>query len=172
VCQHPQRLDIELALLEGQSGPVVAERFSTGDQVLNRQNLHTHYRNHMKTIDRAVFERARTRNALLDVQTGRGIRQEEDELLELLSRYVRAAMAEGAVRVSVRDVLRVTAERARIEQERSRVQVEAVVVQARAFGEAVRNVAPEELHEPIIVEYDRLMTEKTPTGRMGSITPT
>lgn len=77
---------------------MVAERFSTGDQVLNRQNLHTHYRNHMKTIDRAVFERARarTRNALLDVQTGRGIRQEEDELLELLSRYVRAAMAEGA----------------------------------------------------------------------------
>jgi hypothetical protein len=42
VCQHPQRLDIEVALLEGRSRQLVAERFSTSDRPLNRQNLHVH----------------------------------------------------------------------------------------------------------------------------------
>jgi hypothetical protein len=59
VCQHPRRLDIEVALLEGQSRQLVAERFSTSELPLNRQNLHVHNQKHMDTVDRAVVDKAR-----------------------------------------------------------------------------------------------------------------
>jgi hypothetical protein len=162
VCQHPQRVDIELALLEGQSRELIAQHFSTSDRPLNRQNLHTHDHKHMDTVDRAVVDkaRARTRNALLDIQTARGIRDQEDELLDLLYAHTRTAIAEGRVRVSVRDIIHLNQERARIEQERANVQIEAVMIQARTYGKAVKNIIHEDsTHRQILNEYDRLMAQ-------------
>src|SRR3954447_26275693 len=69
VCTSPDRFEIEVALARGQSQAYVAARFSQNRQAFNRQNVHTHYHNHMQVLDLAVAEAAARRglSPVLDI---------------------------------------------------------------------------------------------------------
>jgi hypothetical protein len=64
--------------------------------------------------------------------------------------------------VTLRDILLLNAERARIEHERDTVHTELVMIQSRTFGQAVRNVVQDDsTHGQILAEYDRLTAHNT-----------
>jgi hypothetical protein len=158
VCNHPARREIEVALIEGQSREVLARRFSTGKMKLNRQNLHSHYHGHMQVIDRAVAEQARTRarNAMLDVESVRAIRERQAGLRGLMLEQATEALAQGRVRWSAKDILQLHGEDAAMEVDRAAVQVEMVMVDFNLLAQALKAHTTDAVQNAIVEEYQQL----------------
>jgi hypothetical protein len=147
-----------VALIEGQSREVLARRFSTAAVRLNRQNLHTHYHGHMRVIDRAVAEQARTRarNAMLDVGSVRGIRERQASLRALMLNQATEALAQGRVRWSAKDILQLHSEDMTMELDRAAAQVEMVMVDFNLLAQALKAHTSEAVRTAIVEEYERL----------------
>jgi hypothetical protein len=147
VCNSPDRNKIEIALLLGESGPSIGERFP--DDKFNRTNLSTYRNRHMEMVDAVVADAVR-------VQTAQSRRDAEDageavvgrlRLVEDLLTAGLAAAQAGRVPYSIRDILSLSDERERLAgQERSYEQLEN---EFRAFNHAVLEVVPESMRPHI-----------------------
>ncbi|HTD79566.1 MAG TPA: hypothetical protein VK898_18155, partial [Chloroflexota bacterium] len=107
VCNSPKRRDIELALLVGESRQAIADRFSTEEQLFNRQNMANHYHHHMRVVEQALAaaaEAERKRQAL-DVPTAALAMRRKKQLLEDLFEVGVSAVADGRGRWSPGEVL-------------------------------------------------------------------
>ena len=107
VCQSPDRFEIEVALAERQSREIIAKRFSRNGQAFSRQNLHVHFHNHMRVVDRAVVEAAaaRLRNRILDVDTAIEIDDRNERNRELMREQLSARIEANDLRWSAKDAM-------------------------------------------------------------------
>jgi hypothetical protein len=167
VCMSPDRFEIEVALAERQSQSSVAHRFSRNGQTFNKQNIHSHYRNHMEVIQRAVAEEAATRmrRRMLDVGTAVEVEDQNERNRELMRRQVSAAIENNDLRWSARDAMAFIEQEARLGELRSAAALEAVMADATAFSQAVRTVVPRSEWDEVVAEFDRRVeAHGGPTG--------
>ena len=162
VFTSPDRFEIEVALAEGHPQVIVARRFSRNGQSFSRQNIHSHYRNHMQVIERAVAEVAaeRMRNRVLGVGMAVEIEDRNERNRELMRRQVSAAIENHDLRWSARDAMAFIDQEARLGEQRSATVLEAIMAEARVFSEAVRSVVPQSQWAEIVDEFDRRLEER------------
>jgi high-affinity Fe2+/Pb2+ permease len=160
-CTSPDRFEIEVALAQAQPQETVARRFSTGDQSFSRQNIHTHYHNHMEVIDRAVSEAAvsRMQHRILDLDTAIEIEEQNQRLRDRMREQIYEAIANNRVRINTRDVMAFIEQDARLSEQRSAATLESFMLDARAFKEAVQRCVPGSEWNQIVDTYDDLIQE-------------
>jgi hypothetical protein len=158
VCTSPDRFEIEVTLARGQSQESVATRFSRNGRTFSRLNIHTHYHKHMQVIDLAVAEEAARRglSPMLDIKNAREIHAEHERNRARLRAQVNAMIEEG-LSWKTRDILAFMEQDVRIEEQRNAARADALLVQARAFSQAVTEVVPPDLHPRVVEAYERIM---------------
>jgi hypothetical protein len=161
VCTSPDRFEIEVALAQGQPQETVARRFSTDDRRFNRQNIHVHYHNHMEVIDRAVLEVAtsRMKHRMLDLDTAIEIEEQSQRVRDRMREHVYDAVENGRVRISARDVMGFIEQDARLSEQRSAAELEAIMAEAKAFSDAVKQCVPQSHWQEIVDTFDAQMRE-------------
>ena len=159
VCNSPDRFEIEVALARGQSQQSVATRFSRNGQTFSRQNVNTHYHKHMQVLELAVAEEAARRGVspVLGIEMASEIHAEHERNRTRL-RAQANALIEGGVAWKTRDLLYFMEQDIRLEEQRNQQRAEIVMIQARAYGEAVRAVINDnDTHIKILEMYDELL---------------
>ena len=157
VCGSPNRREIELALLVGGSRQAIADRFSVGGEVFNRQNIHTHFHHHMQVIDRALIDLAvaERKRRSLDLGTAQQVLLAKRQLLEDLLEMGLDAIAEGRVKWTLNDVLAVNAELEKLRATDHGQEVAYVVAQAHEFTMAVLEFLPDDKRDALVEAYQR-----------------
>ena len=159
VCKSTDRFEIEVALAERQSRELIAQRFSRNGQTFSRQNMHSHYHNHMAVVDRAVAEAAaaRLRNRILDVGTATEIDVRNERNLALMREQLSVQIEENGLRWSPKDAMSFMQMDVLLSEKRSAAQLEGIMVEARAFAAAVKEVVPQAMWADVVQRYDSLV---------------
>jgi hypothetical protein len=155
VCNSPNRKQIEIALLLGESRPRIGKRFP--DEALNRTNLCTHRNRHMEVVDAGVAEAVRARTAsirLSAAEAGDAVVGRLRTIDQLLAAGMAAAQA-GLIRFTTRDLLALIDERERLAQDERTV--ERLEAEAGALGAAVMEQVPKQMWEAIVDSWDEKM---------------
>lgn len=164
VCTSEHRLEIEVALAQGQPQERVARRFSRGAQKFSKQNIHTHYHKHMQVIEKAVAEAAAAegRDLMLDLKTATEIEAQNARTRARMRAQVSATIENGDLDWRrPRDVMAFMEFDARLGEQEAAARAELVMIQARTFGTAVREVVTDnDVHVKILETYDRIYDEQ------------
>jgi hypothetical protein len=158
VCASPRRREIEVELLVGGSRQAIAERFSGEDQAFNRQNLFSHFHNHMDVVEQAVVQLARQerRRRSLDVATARRILLSKTQFHEDLLEIGMAAIAEGRVKWTLGGVLATKAELDKLRDAEDAAAIALIMERFNLFVEAVKEHVPEDQFRQLYELYKQM----------------
>ena len=165
VCQSPHRREIDAALAAGMAQRTVRDYFNVayGHEFFNDNNISVHARKHMTLRDasvRRIYEEAARREGI-DLALAEGYLRTKRSFYENVINEVSILMQAGAINPEVRDGLAAVQMLDKMDSESAEGQLVELERQFRAFMNAVKEVAPEDLWGKIYETYARSVGKDT-----------
>lgn len=156
VCKSEYRHQMEEMLLRGMSYTSIGRFFEKLGVDVNRKNLASHKENHMNLASAAlrnVMEK-RAREALINVEETEGFIMTKLGMLESMLHKVWEQIANDNVEWKPADVIQIMQYIERLEAQQRNVALDEIMLEARAFSDAVKSVVPQGQWQEIVDRFD------------------
>ena len=156
VCKSEYRHQMEEMLLRGMSYTSIGRFFEQLGVDVNRKNLASHKENHMNLASAAlrnVMEK-RAREALINVEETEGFIMTKLGMLEAMLHKVWEQISNDNIEWKPGDVIQIMQYIERLEAQHRNVALDEMMLEARAFTDAVKSIVPQSLWDEIIDRFD------------------
>jgi hypothetical protein len=165
VCTSEHRGAIEMQLVGGMATKTLARFVSALGDVVSERALTAHWQHHMSSGDAALRRIWETRagEAFPEVDEMEGFITTPEGLMEVLRERFKQNLLSGEVAWTPRDAIAIIDALERHRQTPRGLAPEIVMIQARLFVEAVRNILPEEMFARVIADYQHRLAVRDET---------